>query len=110
MMKTKSSLLVIALALLIMPCAGFAQAGYSGHAKMGHPSKGGMHWKGHKKGKMGGHIFGSNWKETLTGEQKATIDKQHLELKKKLAPIKAQISLKKVELNNMILTDGISLD
>jgi len=63
------------------------------------------HMRGKHVGHGRGHLFGSHWKETLTEEQKVAADKLHLTLKRSVNVRKAQLRVKKIELNNMVASD-----
>lgn len=94
----------IAMVFLLSLCVAVTGEAF---AQMGHGMKHGQGQMmgGHgKKGHMG--VFGPNWKDTLTDEQKAKIDKMHLALKKELGVIKAKKKLKKAELSAMVIQDN----
>jgi Spy/CpxP family protein refolding chaperone len=79
---------------------------HASHHRMGHDKSMGkaMHEPMHHEGK-GGHLFGDNWKQTLSDKQKTQIDKMHLELKKDLALLKPKSDLAKAELNQLIISN-----
>jgi hypothetical protein len=58
------------------------------HGKAGHPGTG----KGAKR------LYGEHWKHSLTAEQKAELDRLHLEYARTKAPLKAGIKAMKVRL------------
>ncbi len=60
---------------------------------------GGKHGGMHRGGKHGGpHLYGDDWRETLTDEQKAQLDRLHVAYAKTKAPRKARMKALKVEL------------
>ena len=64
---------------------------------MRHGGKG-MHG-GHGGGKhQGPHLYGPDWKDTLTDAQKTQLDKLHRDYARTKAPLKAGIKARKVEL------------
>jgi Spy/CpxP family protein refolding chaperone len=74
--------------------------GHEGGAE--HRSHGKHHGKGHAghhgKKHAGHHLFGDHWKKTLTDEQKARLDRLHLEFAKKKHVLKSGIEALKVQL------------
>jgi len=64
------------------------------------------HKKGHHDRGEKGHLFAACWKETLSDAQKKQMDKMHLELKKSITVLKAQLNLKKAELNSLVANDA----
>ena len=62
--------------------------------------------RGKHAGQGRGHLFGSRWKETLTEEQKVAADKLHLTLMRSVNVLKAQLRVKKIEANNMVVSDS----
>ena len=56
------------------------------------------------------HGASSAWKKTLTGEQKAELDRLHASLKKDLAVAKAEIRLKKTEARALVASDNPDME
>ena len=83
------------------------KSGMRQHGKMGHGKEESQSYKRKHHGGHGmGHLFGSQWMETLTDEQKVQADKVHLALKKSLIVPKAKLNVKKAELNNLVIKDN----
>lgn len=80
------------------------------HGKSHGGVKHGGHGKGHggkqhRKGHGGHHLFGDHWKKTLAGEQKAQLDRLHLEFAKQKHTLKSGIQALKVQLAVMTVAD-----
>lgn len=56
---------------------------------------------GHWSGKLS-----KAWKKTLTGEQRAQVDKLHADLEKEVAPLKAKIHAKRMDVRALLTTDN----
>ena len=87
-----------------------AMQGQGGHAKGQagrgpHRGGGGMHGKGHGKGQSESHLFGPDWRSTLTAEQKAELDRLHVEFAKTKAPLMAGIEALKVRLAVLVTSE-----
>ncbi|MFQ5442205.1 MAG: Spy/CpxP family protein refolding chaperone [Thermodesulfobacteriota bacterium] len=59
--------------------------------------------EGHHGGK---HMFSKGWRDTLTDKQKAAIDRLHLGLAREVNTIKAELMLKKAELNGLVTAEN----
>ena len=85
---------------------GYGHHGMGEHAGMQHRARKGQHGgcdkhgkSGHAKaGKGGQHLYGAHWKHSLTAEQKAELDRLHLEYARTKAPLKAGIEAMKARL------------
>ena len=80
------------------------------HGKRHGGAKHGGHHKGHggkqhRKGHDRQHLFGNHWKTTLTAEQKAHLDRLHLEFAKRKHTLKSGIQALKVQLAVMTVAD-----
>ena len=62
-----------------------------------------------KIAKKKGHQFSPHWSETLTDEQKAKVDRMHLELDRELSVLKAQEELAQKELNVYTVRDDAKM-
>jgi len=93
------------IAMMAFASPALAQMGQGG---MGHEMMGGMGKMSQceKKKSGAGHACRTRWKDTLTNEQRAKIDKMHLALKKTMSVLKARLELKEVELKNLALDDS----
>ncbi|MFQ5480617.1 MAG: Spy/CpxP family protein refolding chaperone [Thermodesulfobacteriota bacterium] len=96
---------------LIFGASAFAQNG-SGvivHNAMtkGHQGQHAAHMAGHKAGHpSGGRSAGHHgWKSSLNKEQQGKIEAMHLELSRDMAPLKAELVLRKAELKNLVTAD-----
>ncbi|MFQ5427801.1 MAG: Spy/CpxP family protein refolding chaperone [Thermodesulfobacteriota bacterium] len=71
----------------------------------GHPE--GAHKAGYKGcSKKAGHPGGHHgWKTTLSKDQRDKIEAMHLALSRDMAPLKANLALKRAELKNMVTVD-----
>lgn len=104
-------LVACAVAVIALPAVSGAQpgmgekghAGRSGMMPMGHPTM------GHGVARRG-HLFGSHWRETLNDEQKAEIDWMHLRLSQEQRIIKAEMALRKAELNRLVTAEDVSTE
>jgi Spy/CpxP family protein refolding chaperone len=57
-------------------------------------------------GAMGpGHLFGPNWRETLTQDQKDKADRMHAQLKKDMTVLESRVKQETAELNDLVLRD-----
>ena len=92
--------LVFSILMLALPAPALAQMGEMG--EHGHSSKGQHEGMSHGKGMPGD----DSWTETLTDEQRAKIGKMRLEFKKAQSLLKAQITVKKVELATLVAEDS----
>ena len=52
-----------------------------------------------------GHLFGPNWRETLTQDQKDKADRMHAQLKKEMTVLEARVKQETAELNDLVLRD-----
>jgi Spy/CpxP family protein refolding chaperone len=86
--------------MLAVNAPAFAQMGHMKEG--GHSSKSQQGETGHGKGLHDA----SCWMETLTDEQKAKAAKMRLEFKKVKSLLKAQITVKKVELATLVTQDS----
>jgi hypothetical protein len=91
---------------------GSVQKGQHGkdHASKKHGGHGKSHGKGHsgqhhRKGHGRPHLFGDHWKKTLTAEQKAQLDRLHVDFAKKKHALTSAIHARKVQLAIMAIAD-----
>ena len=100
MQKSRNMILVFSILMLALNAPALAQMG---HMKEGDHSSKPRHEKmDHGKGMHDA----SCWMETLTDEQKAKAAKMRLELKKVKSLLKAQITVKRVELATLVTQDN----
>jgi Spy/CpxP family protein refolding chaperone len=59
----------------------------------------------HRKGHGGRHLFSNHWKNTLTAEQQAQLDRLHLEFAKQKHALKSGIQALKVQLAVLTVAD-----
>ena len=82
-----------------------------GHGKMMRPPG---HSKTSKKGYAGHgakmHLYAEDWSDTLTDKQKKLSDQLHVKLKTDTVSLKAQIDLKKTDLNLLIIQDKADME
>jgi Spy/CpxP family protein refolding chaperone len=73
----------------------------------GHQNRGGhgKHGEDHGKGHGGTHLFGPNWRKTLTPEQKTELDRLHVAFAKTKAPLTAGIQALKVRLAVLVTSE-----
>lgn len=71
------------------------------HGKKHGQGHGGKHGKGHD----GQHLFGDHWKKTLSAEQKAQLDRLHLDFAKKKHVLKSGIDALKVQIAVLAIAD-----
>lgn len=90
-MKRHMAWFVAALPVLLMA--------YPAWAQMGSMMGGGMMGRGMMHGQAAG------WLASLTAEQRQKIDAMHLQLAKEIAPLKAQLRMKKTELKLLVVED-----
>lgn len=79
--------------------AGKHGGGMHGGGKHGGGMRGGGMHGGGKHG--GSHLYGDDWRETLTDEQKDQLDRLHVAYAKTKAPRKARMKALKVELTSL---------
>ena len=65
----------------------------------------GKHGEGHGKGHGETHLFGPNWRKTLTAEQMAELDRLHVGFAKTKAPLMAVIQALKVRLAVLVTSE-----
>ena len=102
MQKSQVMILSFAMLFLAFNAPAIAQMGHmkeSGHSSDAHQEKTG-HGHGH------GMHNASCWMSTLTNEQKSKAAKMRLEFKKVKSLLKAQITVKKVELATLVAQDN----
>jgi len=93
-------------AVLLMPGAALAEGGMSS----GHHDMHGMKAESHQqKSPMKGHHFTAGWAQTLTDEQKKSVDRMHLELDRKQLVLKAQAELMEKEINVLTAQDNADM-
>ncbi len=97
MKKLRGFFIVVSMLVLVAAVPASAQMG-----KMMEHGKSGMKHHAMKDRGMG-HLFGPHWKETLTDKQKMQADQMHLTLKKATSVPKALLSVKKAELNKLVV-------
>ena len=100
-------LILFSILLFSLPTFTFAQHGHGHGGDKKHAmqaKKGG----GHGKNKL--HMFGPVWMHTLSDEQKAAVDKMHLEVAKVEKLLRAQMKATKMELNLLAVTDSPDMD
>jgi len=73
------------------------QGAHMGAYKGGHPSG-----SGYAKGHPAGH---HGWKSSLDKTQQEKVEAMHLELSRTMAPLKAELVLRKAELKNLVTVD-----
>ena len=100
MQKLRMMVLSFTMIFLAFNAPTFAQMGHMKEG--GHSSKAPQEKMGHGQGMHDA----SCWMETLTDEQKAKAAKMRLEFKKVKSLLKAQITVKKVELATMVAQDN----
>lgn len=101
----------LAVCVVVFSAAAGAQPGMGDKGR--HGGEGGMMPMGHPMGHgmaRGGHLFGSHWRETLSDEQRAEIDWMHLRLRQEQQVLKAEIALRKAELNRLVTGEDVSAD
>lgn len=86
---------------------GHGMGGHGGKKHHGGCKKHGAMAHGDKAGK---HMYGPDWRQSLTGEQKAELDRLHLQYARTKAPLKAGVKAMEVRLAVLATSDNPNME